>query len=80
MTHTIHSKVTGVKLVKFDVEEEVPKRGSDGFCIECAAGESGEMLAPILPGKISTQFQVGGWVGLKIEGETWREQLPLTLA
>ncbi len=36
-----------VKIVQFDVENEVPVRGSDGFCIECAPGEVGEAIGAI---------------------------------
>lgn len=36
-----------VKLVKFDVEAEMPVRGSDGLCIECAPGEVGEAVGLI---------------------------------
>lgn len=44
---TLLSKVQGMKIAKFDVEAEEPVRGSDGFCIECAPGEQGELLCPI---------------------------------
>lgn len=36
-----------VRLVRFDVEAEVPVRGADGFCIECAVDEAGEALGEI---------------------------------
>jgi fatty-acyl-CoA synthase len=36
-----------VKLVQFDVESETPVRGSDGFCIPCAPGETGEAIGLI---------------------------------
>ena len=36
-----------VKLVKFDVETEMPVRGSDGLCIECAPGAVGEAVGLI---------------------------------
>jgi fatty-acyl-CoA synthase len=36
-----------VKLVKFDVEAEMPVRGADGLCIECAPGEIGEAVGLI---------------------------------
>eukprot|EP01012_Entosiphon_sulcatum_P025801 TRINITY_DN31178_c0_g1_i1.p1 TRINITY_DN31178_c0_g1~~TRINITY_DN31178_c0_g1_i1.p1 ORF type:complete len:641 (-),score=129.55 TRINITY_DN31178_c0_g1_i1:117-2018(-) len=35
------------RLVKFDIENEVPVRDANGFCVECATGESGELIAPI---------------------------------
>jgi len=40
-------KVLPAKIVKFDVETEQPVRGPDGFCIECEAGEVGELLGLI---------------------------------
>ena len=40
---TLMMKATGLKLVKFDVAEEVPVRGPDGFCIPCKDGEPGEV-------------------------------------
>ncbi len=36
-----------VFIVKFDVENETPVRGADGFCIECAPGEVGEAVGRI---------------------------------
>ncbi len=41
------------RVVKFDIEHEVPVRGADGFCIECADNEAGEAIGMIAdqPGK-----------------------------
>jgi fatty-acyl-CoA synthase len=41
------------RIVKFDIEKEVPVRGADGFCIECADNEVGETIGKITaePGK-----------------------------
>lgn len=36
------------KLVRFDLERELPVRGADGFCIECAADEVGEAIGRIV--------------------------------
>jgi fatty-acyl-CoA synthase len=36
-----------VKLVKFDVEKEMPVRSPDGLCVECAPGEIGEAVGLI---------------------------------
>ncbi|HVZ99704.1 MAG TPA: long-chain-acyl-CoA synthetase [Caulobacterales bacterium] len=36
-----------VRLVKFDVEAEMPVRGADGLCIECETGEIGEAVGLI---------------------------------
>jgi len=46
-------KIVTTRIVRFDIEHEVPVRGPDGFCIECAAGEVGEAIGQILdePGK-----------------------------
>jgi fatty-acyl-CoA synthase len=33
--------------VKLDIEREMPVRGADGFCIECADGEAGEAIGRI---------------------------------
>ena len=47
---------TGFKIVKFDVENEVPIRGSNGFCVEAAHGEAGELLFPIREDHPSKRF------------------------
>jgi fatty-acyl-CoA synthase len=36
------------RLVRFDLEREMPTRGTDGFCIECAPGEVGEAIGRIV--------------------------------
>jgi fatty-acyl-CoA synthase len=38
------------RIVKFDIEREIPVRGKDGRCIECAVDEIGEVI-----GKISAE-------------------------
>jgi fatty-acyl-CoA synthase len=35
------------RVVRFDVEKEMPVRGADGLCIECGPGEVGETLGGI---------------------------------
>jgi len=35
------------RIVRFDVEHEMPVRGPDGFCYECNAGEVGEAIGEI---------------------------------
>ena len=35
------------RIVRFDIEHEMPVRGADGLCIECAAGEVGEAIGKI---------------------------------
>mmetsp|Transcript_5030 Transcript_5030/g.16091 ORF Transcript_5030/g.16091 Transcript_5030/m.16091 type:complete len:634 (-) Transcript_5030:102-2003(-) len=49
-------KLTGVRLVKFDVLEEEPIRGKDGLCIDCDQNEAGELLFLIKPDDPSTRF------------------------
>jgi fatty-acyl-CoA synthase len=41
------------RIVRFDVEHEMPVRNAEGFCIECAPGEAGEAIGKIThePGK-----------------------------
>ncbi len=36
-----------VRLVKFDVESEMPERGMNGLCLECRPGEIGEAIGQI---------------------------------
>ncbi len=38
------------RLVRFDIAQEMPVRGADGFCIECAPGEAGEAVGRISEG------------------------------
>ena len=48
-----------IKIVKFDVESGQPIRGADGFCVECATDEVGEMVGEILndPSRPSARFE-----------------------
>jgi fatty-acyl-CoA synthase len=48
-----------VKIVKFDVETEMPVRGPDGRCIECGPNEIGEAIGKILedPDKPAARFE-----------------------
>ena len=52
----IMKKLRGHRIVKFDVVEEKPVRGKDGFCIECGLDEPGELLFPIKQEDPSTHF------------------------
>jgi fatty-acyl-CoA synthase len=36
-----------IRLVRFDIAQEIPVRGEDGFCIECDSGEVGEAVGKI---------------------------------
>lgn len=40
-------KARPMSIVKFDIENEEPLRGSDGFFVECGHDEPGELIAPI---------------------------------
>ena len=48
-----------VKVVRFDVEAERPVRDANGLCIECPAGEIGEVIGQILedPAKPGARFE-----------------------
>eukprot|EP00924_Labyrinthula_sp_SR-Ha-C_P002244 snap_masked-scaffold_19-processed-gene-5.23-mRNA-1 protein AED:0.01 eAED:0.01 QI:0/-1/0/1/-1/1/1/0/595 len=52
----ILTKLAGIKIVKFDIVEEKPVRGEDGFCIDCKKGEVGEMLFIINPKQAKSTF------------------------
>jgi len=49
-------KISGVKIVKFDVDKEEVIRGKDGFCIECQPGEPGEFIGPIVATNALSRF------------------------
>ncbi len=46
-------KIMTTRIVRFDIEREMPVRGADGLCVECAPGEVGEAIGKITnePGK-----------------------------
>jgi fatty-acyl-CoA synthase len=48
-----------IRVVKFDVETETPVRNAEGFCIECAPKEVGEMIGEIVndPNKPAARFE-----------------------
>ncbi|MGE0046784.1 MAG: AMP-binding protein, partial [Hyphomonadaceae bacterium] len=54
-------KRVNVKIVKFDVENERPVRGPDGFCIEADADEAGEAIGEIRPEE--ARFKYEGYAG-----------------
>jgi len=48
-----------LKLVEFDFEAQQPRRGADGFLIECRPGEVGELLSQV---STSTMMSFDGYV------------------
>jgi len=50
--HYLRNVLT-TRIVRFDLEHEMPVRNAEGFCIECAPGEAGEAIGKITeePGK-----------------------------
>ncbi len=40
-------KIVGARIVRFDIDHEMPVRGADGLCIECADNEAGEAVGEI---------------------------------
>ncbi len=68
-----------VRLVRFDVGQEKPVRGPDGFCIACETGEAGEALGGISekPGRAFEGYTAAGETEKKIlrdvfaKGDVW---------
>lgn len=56
-TGSLLDRVIGFALVKFDVDNEVPIRDENGFCIRCGEGETGELLGLIKENDPIAQFQ-----------------------
>ncbi len=54
--------IVTTRIVKFDIEHEIPVRGADGFCIECADNEAGEAIGMIAnePGKTFDGYSKAG--------------------
>ena len=48
-----------IKLLRFDVDREEPVRGADGFCVECADDEVGEVVGKIIndPSRPGNRFE-----------------------
>ena len=55
-TGWLFRKFQGWKITKFNVVEEEPVRGPDGFCVECDSMEPGELIAPIEVGNPMRDF------------------------
>lgn len=54
--------VGNFRLVKWDVETELPARDAEGYCIPCAWGEPGEYIGRIDPAEKS-KLGVSNWSG-----------------
>lgn len=72
-------KLITTRIVRFDIERELPVRGSDGFCMECKAGEVGEAIGLIAdePGKNFEGYTQGADTEKKVlrnvfvNGDAW---------
>jgi fatty-acyl-CoA synthase len=72
-------RVFPVRLVRFDVAREIPVRGPDGFCIECAPDEVGEAIGAISerPGRTFEGYTASGDTQKKVvrdvfeKGDIW---------
>ncbi|XP_051548253.1 long-chain fatty acid transport protein 2-like [Myxocyprinus asiaticus] len=42
-----HKKLNPYALIKFDLEQEIPVRNADGYCMEAAKGETGLLISKI---------------------------------
>mmetsp|Transcript_61119 Transcript_61119/g.199828 ORF Transcript_61119/g.199828 Transcript_61119/m.199828 type:complete len:635 (+) Transcript_61119:115-2019(+) len=54
---TLLTKVLKARVLKFDYETEEVIRGPDGFCIECAHGDAGELVFPNVKDDPSKEFK-----------------------
>jgi fatty-acyl-CoA synthase len=67
------------RIVRFDIEHEMPVRGADGLCQECAPNEIGEAVGKIVdePGKTFDGYTQAGDTAKKIlhdvfeKGDAW---------
>jgi len=64
---TLLKAASGAKVAKFNVESEELVRDRNGWCIECAPGEAGEVLIPIKDNDPATKF--AGYHGAKEASE-----------
>ncbi|MBS0470197.1 MAG: long-chain-acyl-CoA synthetase [Proteobacteria bacterium] len=71
--------VITTRIVRFDIEKEMPVRGPDGFCIECADDEVGEAIGKIAnePGKTFDGYSKASESAKKVlhdvfeKGDSW---------
>jgi fatty-acyl-CoA synthase len=63
------------RIVKFDVEKEMPVRGPDGFCIECADNEVGETIGKITaePGRTFDGYTKAADTQKKVLGDVFEK-------
>jgi fatty-acyl-CoA synthase len=61
-------RLIDTRIARFDIEREVPVRGKDGFCIECAPDEVGEAL-----GRINEQAAGRNFEGYTKSSETQKK-------
>jgi fatty-acyl-CoA synthase len=52
-------------LIKYDIENDVPLRNEQGFCIRCSPNETGEAIAPFLQGPSHVGNRFEGYVNSK---------------
>ena len=68
-----------IRLARFDIEQQKPVRGADGFCVECEVGEVGEAVGGIsnMPGHTFDGYTSHEDTGKKIltgafkKGDAW---------
>ena len=76
--HYLRNALT-TRIVRFDIEHEMPVRNAEGFCIECAPNETGEAIGQITqdPGKNFEGYTRAADTQKKIlhdvfeKGDTW---------
>jgi len=63
-----------IRLLRFDIVQEKPVRGADGFCLECAPGEAGEAVGAVSrrPGRDFEGYTAAGESGKKILRNVFR--------
>ncbi len=54
-------QLTNARLVRFDVETQTHPRDEDGFCIECAPDEPGELLGKVPQSRLVPQGRFEGY-------------------
>jgi fatty-acyl-CoA synthase len=52
---------SNVRIIRYDLENDAPVRGEDGFCIECGEDEAGEMVGRIPAGESAAAGRFEGY-------------------